>query len=95
MAPGVSKQTAEPPWLSPLRAELERLDPRWLVIYDTYREHFLGDASPARIRRHLIAEGCRWVPTERWIRRWMNESILRLEGEFKTRFGVPPLRRGR
>ncbi len=83
MAPGVSKQVVDPPWLSPLRQALVKRDARWLVVYNAYRVHFHGAATAAQLARYLAEQGYAWAPAARTVQRWMN-VILPLEGQFKA-----------
>ena len=63
------------PWMRPCREELLALDPRYVVLFDIRWQYFNGECTAVDLHRQIHQRSYKWAPSERWVRRWLNEII--------------------
>jgi hypothetical protein len=74
-AAATAARTGRPFWQECCRAELLRIDPRYLVAFDVRWDKFNGDCTAAQLARHLKQRGFDWAPSRRTIERWLQVII--------------------
>lgn len=63
----------KPAWMKPCRAELERMDARYALVFDARWQHFgEADCTARQLVVYLARSGYNWVPTVSTMNRWLN-----------------------